>query len=241
MADDIKPITGAAAAGAVPTELEKFKGVDGQLDVAKLSQGYLETQKMAHEATTKRSEAERAYAVLAEQIGGAAAAGAVGAGGRTREADDDGASEGEPLTRGEAKPVVQAFIELVHPEVAIDPATNAPKDQKFYDGLIGYVKTLPLSVKQAILAGDFSAQDWAIKQYKAVRGVSHAAGSSAGVGGSAGSEKPNFIEGGSPGGGAGKKQWTHEEIQQLARQNPGEYAKLADTEIAQAYDEGRVK
>src|SRR3990172_11940494 len=194
MAEETKPITEAAAAGAVPTDLEKFKGTDGKLDTAKLSQGYLEAQKMAHEATVKRGETERAYAVLVEQFGGAAAAGAAsGADGRgSAGADDAAASEEEPLTRKDTQPVVQAFIELVHPEVALDPATNAPKDKAFFDGLIAYVKTLPTSVKKSILVGDFSAQDWAIKQYKAMRGAAKPIASTADS--LPTGDKPNFIE-----------------------------------------------
>src|SRR3990172_1379025 len=242
MAEETKPITEAAAAGAVPTDLEKFKGTDGKLDTAKLSQGYLEAQKMAHEATVKRGETERAYAVLVEQFGGAAAAGAAsGADGRgSAGADDTTAFEEEqPLTRKDAQHVVQGLIELVHPEVALDPATNAPKDKVFFDGLITYVKTLPTPVKKAILAGDYSAQDWAIKQYKAIRGAAKPTASTADS--LPTGDKPNFIEGASPSVGGSKKTWTAEEIKTLMRQNPGEYAKIADTEIAQAYAEGRVK
>lgn len=235
--EDVKPTTPSAGAGAVPKELEKFKGSDGKLDAEKMAQSYLEAQKMAHEATEGRAAAERAYAALTEQIERSGVRPDAGPG-RGADAGDDGGSD-EPLTRADARPVVTAFIELIHPEVAVDPATGKPKDEKFFDGLKRYVATLPLPVKQAIVAGDFSAQDWAIKQYKAVMGGAGKAGPAAGSQPSG--EKPNFIEGATPGGGDGKKTWTVAEIRQLAAQNPKEYARLADTEIAEAYKEGRVK
>jgi hypothetical protein len=238
MADEAKATTGTTPAAAIPENLKKFYEADGKLNVEKLSQSYLETEHMAHEATQKRADAERAYGVLAGQLENVRT-NASGAAGRSG-GDDDADSE-RPLTKADTAPVVQAFIELIHPEVANDPATGAPKDPKFWDGLIAYVKTLPPQMKQSIAAGDFQAQDWAIKQYKAARGGTSRQTSSASSSTSNGTERPNFQEGTTPGNGDGKKQWTHEEIKSLIHQNPKEYARLAETEIAEAYREGRVK
>jgi hypothetical protein len=239
--EEAKPTTSVTEAGSVPAGLEKFAGADGKLDVAKLSASYLETEHMAHEANQKRADAERSYAVLAEQLGGAARAAAAegGAAGRGGYREDEPIAESKPLTMADAQPIVQGFIELIHPEIAFDPAINAYKDPAFINGLKGYVQALPASVKQAIAGGDFATQDWAIKQCKAIRGGAAKPASS--VVAAPSGEKPNFMEGATPGNGDGKKQWTKEEIRSLASQNPKEYARLADTEIAEAYEEGRVK
>lgn len=238
---DGKPITASTAAGTPDERLKKFVGADGKVDVEKLSQSYLETERMAHEATSKRAEAERAYAVLAEQLGDKShgMAGVDGVAGRDGEDGERVTTAEKPLTRADAQPVVQGMLELIHPEVAFDPATNVPKNQKFWDGLVGYVKTLPLSVKQAIAAGDFQAQDWAIKQYKAFSGATQKTGTA--TGSASQGERPNFIEGASPSVDGGKKQWTKAEIDNLIQHNPKEYARIADTDIADAYKEGRVK
>jgi len=242
----------AAGAGSIPKGLEKFAGADGALDVAKLSQSYLEVEKKATDESQRRSAAEKSYASLAESLSG-------GAGGDDAGGDDDAGAGGDDadagrstdaskkttvpavFTRQEAVPLVQSFIAMVHPEVAIDPKTNDFANKEFIAGLKKYVSGLPMAVKQSIAQFDYTATDWAIRQYKALQGAGVAARSGGGSGAGTGAgQKVQFLEGGSTGGTGEGKSWTHAEIRELHLHNPKEYAKQAD-EISKAFEEGRVK
>jgi hypothetical protein len=224
------------AAGSVPKSLEKFIGADGELDTSKLIQSYAEAEAKVTEESQKRSDAERAYTILTESYAAFGDEGDnSGAGRRPAARKTD-----EPLHQSDAKPVVKALIELAHPEFAVDPATGKFKDPKFFDEFKVYVASMPQNIKQSIGNGEYEAIDWAARQFKAFK-KQGAASTARGGEGSGRELEPNFLEGGSNAHETTGKVWTHAEIKALMKSNPAEYAKLADTEIAKAYDEGRVK
>lgn len=230
-------IPAATGTESVPENLKKFIGEDGKIDVAKLSQSYLESEKSRTQESQRRADLERAY-----QASLRSAPDGTGYTGDGREADEDAGTE-RPITYKETAPFAQALLEMQHPEIALDPATGGFKaeNQGFIDGLKSYIRTLPMDLQQSIAKGSFEKTHWALNQYKALRkaGSGGAAGGGA-VQPSSGSARPNFIEGGSVGASGTEKTWTHSEIRSLIRDNPNEYAKKAD-EIFQAIQQGRVK
>jgi hypothetical protein len=230
-----KPITVEGdAAGNVPKSLAKFVGADGELDTSKLVQSFLDAEAKVTVESQKRSDAERAYSILADSFAGGDGDDA-GAGRKPAARKSD-----EPLRQSDAKPVVKALIEMTHPELTVDPVTGKFKNPEFFDGLKVYVGSMPMHIKQAIAEGDFEATDWAVRQYKVYKAAGAASARKSGEG-PGGEMTPNFIEGGSNSHEAIGKTWTKAEIMALMKDNPKEYAKLADTEIAKAYDEGRVR
>lgn len=238
----VKSITLQDDGADIPANLKKFVDpTTGELDASKLVQSYGEAEKKVTEESQKRSDAERAYQILADgyvtddgTAGGAGDGGDTGTGRKPAKAASD-----EPLRQSDARPVVKAVLEISHPELATDPATGKIRDQKFLDEFKAYAVTLHPAVKQLMAQGDYESIDWAVRQFKAFKGSPAARAKSGSPG--AGDFKPNFVEGGSNATDATGKVWTKAEIRQLQMKNPAEYAKLADTEIAQAYAEGRVK
>jgi len=228
------PATGAAPdATAVPKGLEKFSS-EGKLDAAKLGEGYLNLEKQSTQTSQKLAEIERTMAMMSAGMYG-------GGTGDTGRGADQGRSEEEdtvPLTRAEARPVVQGFLELAHPEIAFDHEKGKFKDETFMAELQTFTRSLPVTVKQAIAAGDFTMTDWAIKQFKALKGKAASGAAQAGGGSSV---KPNFAEGASPGVQQGGKTYSRSDMRKLMTDNPAEYARIADSELGKAYEEGRVK
>jgi hypothetical protein len=228
---------GSAAESGVPKDLEKFKGADGKLDLVKLSQGYLDSEKKATQEAQKRAEAERAYSIAITGFGdtGREVPGAGVADGRGS-GTGAGVDDDEPVTNKSAKPVVQTLLVLAHPELELDPSTNEPKNPKFYDGLLTYMKGLPVSIRTAIRNGDFQMTEWAVREYKALTKTRASASSGGGEG-----TKPNFVEGGGPSSGASAgPSYSRSEMKKMMLQSPSEYAKLSD-DYGKAIAEGRVK
>jgi hypothetical protein len=141
------------------------------------------------------------------------------------------------VTNRSAKPVVQTLLVLAHPELEMDVETGQPKNPKFYDGLFKYMKGLPAGTRQAIANGDFQTVEWAVREYKALSRTS----ASTQTGGGGGGFKPNFVEGGSPAGGApAGTVYSRSEMRKKMLQNPDEYARLSE-DYGKAINEGRVK
>jgi hypothetical protein len=245
MVDEVKDAGtgGQAAAGggnaesSVPENLKKFAGADGKIDLAKLSQSVSEADKKATQDAQKRADAERAYAMAVAGFGAMPGAGSPGAGGVDGRGSDEGldAEGDEPVTARDAKPIVTSLLVLTHPELAVDER-GEPVNPKFYDGLFKYMRGLPASMKAALKSGDFQTVEWAVREYKALSKTS-ASGGGGGVGGA----RPNFVEGGSPGGGtpAGTT-YSRADIRKMMRDNPDDYAKIS-ADYGKAMDEGRVK
>ena len=234
-------------------KLNKFRNEDGTLDLVKLSQGYVESEKMAHEATTKRAEAERAYQLaVAEQDENRRRVDPYGAGGDAGEpgrystqqptSPDEAELGTEEYVRTEdAQPVIQAIVETVHPEISYDFEKGQYKDPEFMNGLKLYVARLPMNVKQSIRAGSFESTDWAIRQYKLLRGKAQEPNPNNSSQTALGGPKPNFSESSSSSQSEmGGKIWSKKEIKDLYTHNRAEYARRAD-EISKAYEEKRVK
>jgi hypothetical protein len=236
------PAAGGGNAGepGIPKELEKFKGTDGKLDYTKLSQGYLDAEKKATQESQKRAEAERAYNIALTGFGAGSAAAPSGSATEDRgsatdvgnEVDDD-----DPVTNKAAKPVVQTLLVLTHPELETDTETGEPKNPKFYDGLLKYMRGLPVGIRQQIKNGDFQMTEWAVREYKALTGAKARSASGGGEGGA----RPNFVEGGSPAGGAPSGTvYSRAEMRKMMLHNPGDYARLSE-DYGKALAEGRVK
>lgn len=213
--------------------LDKFKGSDGDIDVAKLAQSYQELERKLTEEAQRRAESEKAYALLAGVIGTPSAPENEGRVAPSYPQQQPEPVEDEPLTARDAKPVVQALIGLAHPELSVDPATGKVKDEEFFNGLVGYMRTLPMYNQIAIAKGDFYTMDWAIRQYKAIKAKSAVKGGAS----------YNYIEGASAGDNTkstGGTVYSRRELTRLMAENPKEYARIAD-DIAKAYAEGRIK
>ncbi len=238
MADEKGATTPAAGAApdqtALPKGLEKFAGSDGKLDAAKLGEGYLNLEKMSTQTSQKLAEVERTISIMSTAGAGGGGIPVAGQGADTGRSEE---TDTEPITRAEARPVVQGFLEMTHPEIAIDPMTGKFKNEAFIAELKTFTAGLPPQVKEAIRLGDFAMTDWAIRQFKALKSKVQAAGAAGGDGG----VKPNFAEGGSPTNQSGGKTYSRAELQKLMVQNPAEYARIADSELGKAYEEGRVK
>ena len=249
---DLNNSEAPGAEETVPESLQKFKNEDGTLDVAKLSQGYMESEKMAHEANQKRAEADRALQLaqagpVTDPYGvGREAPGA----GRSQASDTDDAeyqddttekvSEREYVRAEDAQPVIQALIETTHPEVVFDPAKGQFANPEFIAGLKGFVATLPLATKQSIARGEFASTEWAIRHYKKLRGGEQETASQTHTNFAGGQEKPNFTEGSSSTAQSGDQvMWSRAKIKKLYTQNRAEYARR-EAEISKAYKEGRV-
>jgi len=227
---------GNAVSSAVPKGLEKFTGSDGKVDYAKVSQAYLDAEKKATDEAQKRTEAERAYQMAITGFGPTPASGAIGGDGRGSATGDD-IDDADPVTNAAAKPVVQKLLILAHPELDLDAETGEPKNPKFYDGLLRYMRSLPASTQAAIKRGDFQATEWSVRSYKAFSGMKTNSVSGGGVGGA----RPNFVEGGSPtGGAAAGTSYSRSEIRKMMLRNPEEYARISD-DYGKALEEGRTK
>lgn len=225
---------------AVPDDLKQFVGEDGKLDTSKIAQSYRELNKKFTSVSQEKSTLERAYQVV---IGGKPVEpdrrSTEGTGRISLEevvADPTAAIEAgvKRTLKTEAAPIVQAVLEIAHPEVGIDPETGGWKDPEFVEGLQKYSASLPASLRTT-LNEDFTTADWVIRNYKRLR-----EGTKGKAGESVLQKKPaQELESAAQARvKTGDKRFTKQEIEALMRK-PKEYEKVAD-EIGKAYEEGRV-
>jgi hypothetical protein len=246
------PQAGVAGAGApqtggqdgtgssVPKGLERFADATGKVDYGKVAQSYLELEKKFTVTAQERATYQQALAVAQSRVGaGAPANGAEVETGRSEIeelADDprryvEGTAARTIATM--AQPIVKSILAMAHPEVA-EVSPGVYKDPQFVEGLRQFAATMPMSIQQSLLAGDYQNSDWVIKLYKSQL----AGGASSGQ---AGGSDAQFTENA---GGAGParqgKIWTRAEIRQMMEREPAKYAEM-EPEINKAYAERRVK
>lgn len=225
---------------SIPSNLVKFVGADGKVDMAKLSQSYQEaeqkitatTQELAEE---RRRQAERTAAP-------AQPTNVVKESGRKITLEDL-ATDPDAVIRSavaetaaaSGQPMAEAMIAIAHPEVAVLP-DGKYKDPEFVKGLQEWAKTLPVETQKSLANRNYSTMEWAVRQYKYMREKASTSTPDQTK------PRPNFSESASSASSqvpAGKV-YSRSEIRNMYVKEPAKYRALAD-DIAKAYNEGRVK
>lgn len=201
----------AQPASQVPDSLKKFANEKGEIDVAKLGQSYLESERRMRQLESEKRNPpiapppEPAHAPDPdEQL-------------KALVNDPEGyiASVLERATAPLTQSLAQAALFRAHPEL---------QDSTYFAEVESWKNTLPESVR--VLENTVDGADFLVKLYKrektkptnpALPSIEHPSNSAP----------------------AGKKTYRRSEIRNLMRTNPSEYARLSG-DISLAYQEGRV-
>lgn len=200
----------AQPASQVPDSLKKFANEKGEIDVAKLGQSYLESERRMRQLESERRQPTAPPPEPAnapdpdEQL-------------KALVNDPEGyiASVLERATAPLTQSLAQAALFRAHPEL---------QDSTYFQEVESWKNTLPESVR--VLENTVDGADFLVKLYKREKTKP------------ANPALPN-IEHPSNSAPAGKKTYRRSEIRNLMRTNPAEYSRLSG-DIAAAYQEGRV-
>jgi hypothetical protein len=217
--------------GGVQPGLEKFKGLDGSLDVSKVGSSYLEAEKALRVSQQETAELRKTMAALAERQP---------AQGNQTETPTTTAPSSDDLLKAfladpkgfvanvvseQGAPVAQELsqqaLRMKHPELN-DPA--------FAREVGNWVMSLPFSIRQS--EETFEGSDYLVNLYKREKNIS-AQSRSTNTPAAPNAEPPSATRGG------GGRTFTRRQIRDLMSANPDEYRRL-ETEISKAYQEGRI-
>lgn len=221
----------------IPQGMEKFVGTDGKIDVNKLSESYLESEKTLRSGQTQNAELRQALTAVSSKI----------------ELDEKNSSAATPTPPVDTDEALRKLAENPHEfiksiaseemkrlgdplaeQLSLATLQNAHpelKDQKFSDGLKQWMSTLPPAV--SAVEGTLDGADYLVREYKKHAGIQTDASPQA---------RPSVTNNERPSVGGRSltgQRFSGSQIRELIRTNPKEYARL-EPAILLARREGRV-